>query len=71
MNAITMTLEAIYEQGVFKPKKKKLDIPEHTVVQLMVKVPGVIARQRKKRLQLDSRIAREIAESADYSLLEV
>jgi predicted DNA-binding antitoxin AbrB/MazE fold protein len=34
----TVTVQAVYEQGVLKPKTK-LDLPEHSVVEIDVKTP--------------------------------
>ncbi|MCC6300976.1 MAG: antitoxin family protein [Anaerolineales bacterium] len=39
----TITVQAVYEKGVLKPKKK-LDLPEHSVVELKVN-PSVRSRQ--------------------------
>ena len=35
----TITVQAVYEEGVLKPKKK-LNLPEHSIVEIRVKTSG-------------------------------
>lgn len=45
------TVQAVYEKGVLKPKKK-LDLPEHTVVEISVRA----ARTTKQKITFASLI---------------
>ena len=45
----TFTVQAIYEKGVLKPKRK-LNLPEHSVVELRVRAP----RARRKKTPFGS-----------------
>ena len=47
----TFTVQAIYEKGVLKPKKK-LNLPEHSVVEIRVSAP----RTAKQKTQFASLI---------------
>jgi predicted DNA-binding antitoxin AbrB/MazE fold protein len=72
-----MAIEAIYEAGILKPLAPLPDLPEHTKVRITVEAiagpePGgsVIDAQRKHRLYLNARVARDIGDSHEYDLLE-
>jgi predicted DNA-binding antitoxin AbrB/MazE fold protein len=64
-------VEAIYESGFFKPKAPIENINEHETVRLIIEPANIIAEQRKNRIRIDAKIAREIGDSDEYSLLEV
>ncbi len=64
-----ITVEAIYESGVFKPLKPLDMLKEHERVRITVQPIGVVAAQRGKRIKLDQAVAHEIAESPEYDLL--
>ncbi|MDQ3004942.1 MAG: antitoxin family protein [Chloroflexota bacterium] len=40
----TFTVQAIYEKGVLRPRKK-LNLPEHSVVEVRVKAPRVVKKE--------------------------
>jgi predicted DNA-binding antitoxin AbrB/MazE fold protein len=40
----TFTVQAVYEKGVLKPKKK-LNLPEHSVVEIRVKAARTVKRK--------------------------
>ena len=95
---MTITIEAIYEAGVFKPLEPLPNLAEHEKVRVTVETESLIERQARTRLwsspesvqalleaegparvldllfsdtlEIDPAIAREIAESADFSMLE-
>jgi predicted DNA-binding antitoxin AbrB/MazE fold protein len=65
-----ITVEAIYEAGVFKSLAPLPDLQEHTKVRITIEAivgteggASVIDEQRKNRLNLDSRVARDIGDS--------
>jgi predicted DNA-binding antitoxin AbrB/MazE fold protein len=61
-------IEAIYEDGVLKPLSPLRDIQEHSRVVITVETSGV--EQFRGLVNIDSTVAAEIIDSADYSLLE-
>jgi predicted DNA-binding antitoxin AbrB/MazE fold protein len=74
---MSITVEAIYEAGVLKPLTPLPDLQEHAKVRITVEAiagaqdgGSVIDEQRKNRLHLDSRVARDIGDSHEYDLLE-
>jgi predicted DNA-binding antitoxin AbrB/MazE fold protein len=67
---MSIEIEAIYEAGVFKPITPISNLKEHEKVRLVVESIGLIADQRKERIQIDPGMAREIGESPDYDLFE-
>lgn len=67
---MTISIEAIYEAGVFKPLSPLPDLKEHEWVRITLEPLSTIAEQRKTRLHLDPQTAREIADGHDYDLLE-
>lgn len=65
-----ITIEAIYEAGVFKPLTPLPNLREHEKVRLVVESSGLIAGQRQHRIQIDPMVAREIGDSPDHDLFE-
>ena len=64
-----ITVEAIYESGVFRPLEPLAALQEHERVRITVQPVGIVAEQRRERIKLDSAVAHEIAESPEYDLL--
>jgi predicted DNA-binding antitoxin AbrB/MazE fold protein len=74
---MTQAIEAIYENGVFVPASAPA-LAEHERVRLLVEslssrnpeAVDVIQRRRHNRLCIDATLAKEIADSPDFDLLE-
>jgi predicted DNA-binding antitoxin AbrB/MazE fold protein len=66
---MSVTIEAIYEGGVLKPLSPLAGVEEHERVLLTVQTSSLVDSLRG-RIKLDPKIAQEIIESADYSVLE-
>jgi len=64
-----VTVEAIYENGVFRPLQP-LDIPEHARVRVTV-VPVACVRRERRRVAVDTETGRAIAEDPEFSLYGV
>lgn len=74
---MSITIEAIYEAGVLKPLSSLPDLKEREKVRITVEATGAIERrvgvideQRRNRIQIDGRAAREIGDSHEYDLVE-
>lgn len=67
---MSITIEAIYEAGVFKPLTPVADINENEKVKLTVTRLSVIEHQRRNRIKSDPKLFREIGDADEYSLLE-
>jgi predicted DNA-binding antitoxin AbrB/MazE fold protein len=67
---MSITIEAIYEAGVLKPLQPLPSLKEREKVRLTVEVESALDRLLQQPIQIDPAIAREIAESADFSVLE-
>jgi predicted DNA-binding antitoxin AbrB/MazE fold protein len=75
---MNITIEAVYEAGVFKPLSPVENLKEHDKVRLVVepanlprKLPvNLIDAQRQNRIQIDPAVAREIGDSPEDDLLE-
>jgi predicted DNA-binding antitoxin AbrB/MazE fold protein len=67
---MNITIEAVYEGGVFKPLSPVANLKEHDKVRLVVEPANLIDGQRQNRIQIDPAVAREIADSPGYDLLE-
>jgi len=74
---MSVTVEAVYEAGVLKPLTPLSDLREHEKVRITVEaLPTVgseislIDEQRKKRVQIEPHIAREIGDSHEFDLSE-
>ena len=67
---MNITIEAVYEAGVFKPLSPVENLKEHDKVRLVVEPANVIDAQRQNRIQIDPAVAREIGDSPEYDLLE-
>lgn len=67
---MSVSIEAVYESGVLKPLSPLPDLKENDRVRITVEPLGAIAQQRRNRLQVDPKIAREIADSHEYDSLE-
>ncbi|MGQ0444598.1 MAG: antitoxin family protein [Beijerinckiaceae bacterium] len=67
---MNITIEAIYEAGVLKPLQPLPGLKEREKVRLTVEVESALDRLLQQPIEIDPAIAREIAESADFSMLE-
>ncbi len=67
---MNITIEAVYEAGVFKPLSPVENLKEHEKVRLVVEPASLIDAQRQKRIQIDPAVAREIGDSPECDLLE-
>jgi predicted DNA-binding antitoxin AbrB/MazE fold protein len=74
---MSIIIEAVYEAGVLKPLSPLLDLKEHEKVRLTVEAldsakdeSSVIDGQRRARIRIDPRIAREIGDTHQYDLTE-
>jgi len=74
---MSITIEAVYESGVLKPLSPLPDLEEHARVRLTVEAvstaqepASIIDQQRRNRIQIDSRVAREIGDHHEYDLIE-
>jgi len=67
---MTITVEAIYESGVLKPLSPLPYLKEHERVRITVETSSIVDELRGK-IAIDPAVAREIIESADYSILEL
>lgn len=66
-----MTIEAVYEAGVFKPLTPvPADLREHEKVRLVVQSISLIEAQRRQRIEGDPALALEIGDSPDFDLFE-
>ena len=59
-----MKIEAIYENGVFKPRTVPSDLEEGDLINITVEQPGLVARQRRRRLVIDRSVAKAIAKQS-------
>jgi len=66
---MSVTVEAIYEGGVLKLLSPLVGIEEHERVLLTVQGSRLVDSLRSD-MKLDPKIAQEIIEGADYSVLE-
>jgi len=64
-----ITVEAIYESGILRPLEPLEGLNEHDRVRLTLQPIGLVAEQRLSRIIIDAETAREIGESAEYSVL--
>jgi predicted DNA-binding antitoxin AbrB/MazE fold protein len=64
-----ITIEAIYEAGLLKPLSPLPDLKEHERVRITVEAASIVDDMQGK-IVIDPVVAREIIESADYSVLE-
>jgi predicted DNA-binding antitoxin AbrB/MazE fold protein len=67
---MSITIEAIYEAGVLKPLQPLPGLKERDKVRLTVEVESALDRLLQQPIEIDPAVAREIAESADFSVLE-
>ena len=67
---MNITIEAVYEAGVFKPLSPVENLKEHDKVRLVVEPANLIDAQRQNRIQIDPAVAREIGDSPEYDPLE-
>ncbi|MBM4050174.1 MAG: DUF104 domain-containing protein [Planctomycetes bacterium] len=63
-------IEAIYENGVFRPRKPPVGIREREAVRLTIEDSDLLQKQAEQRIRLDPETARRIGDSHDFSLLE-
>lgn len=67
---MNITVEAVYEAGVLKPLQPLPSLKEREKVRLTVEVASTLDQLLQQPIEIDPAIAREIAESADFSVLE-
>jgi predicted DNA-binding antitoxin AbrB/MazE fold protein len=67
---MNITIDAVYEAGVFKPLSPVENLKEHDKVRLVVEPANLIDAQRQNRIRIDPAVAREIGDSPEYDLLE-
>ena len=67
---MNITIEAVYEAGVFKPLSSVDYLKEHDRVRLVVEPANLIDAQRQNRIQIDPEVARGIGDSLEYDLFE-
>jgi predicted DNA-binding antitoxin AbrB/MazE fold protein len=67
---MNITIEAIYEAGVLKPLQPLPSLKEREKVRLTLEVESALDRLLQQPIEIDPIVAREIAESADFSVLE-
>jgi predicted DNA-binding antitoxin AbrB/MazE fold protein len=65
-----ITIDAVYEAGVFKPLIALPQLKEHEKVRLIVEPLSIVADQRQKRIQLDPALARHIIDSPEFDLFD-
>ncbi|MEK6546184.1 MAG: antitoxin family protein [Nitrospinota bacterium] len=63
------TVEAIYENGVFKPLEK-IDLKEHQKIEIFIKEKESVAKRSQGILKGDPKVIEEIALNPEYSCLE-
>jgi predicted DNA-binding antitoxin AbrB/MazE fold protein len=71
-----LTIEAIYEAGVFRPLAPLPDLQEQARVLLTLEpintrteASSLVEEQRQRRIQIEPHFAREIGDSHEYDLL--
>jgi predicted DNA-binding antitoxin AbrB/MazE fold protein len=62
---MNITIEAIYEAGVFKPLEPLDTLKEHDRVRITVQSVGLVAGQRQQCIRINPAVAQEIAESSE------
>ena len=65
---MTITIEAIYEAGVFKPLQPVPPLSESAKVKVLVEAESVIARQRRERLVLEPEALTELMNNSENDL---
>ena len=63
------TIEAVYEDGVFKPLEK-IDLKEHQKIEIFIKEKESVAKRSQGILKGDPKVIEAIALSPEYSCLE-
>jgi predicted DNA-binding antitoxin AbrB/MazE fold protein len=76
LNDMSITVEAIYEAGVFKPLLPLSHLKEHERVRITLEVENaeedalkMIARQRRERIRIAPQLASEIGDNHELDLL--
>ncbi|MCI0487809.1 MAG: antitoxin family protein [Blastocatellia bacterium] len=67
---MSITIEAVYEAGVFKPLTPSTDFKEGETVRLVVEPVSLIEIQRRNRIVIEPDVAREIIDSAEFGIVE-
>ncbi len=67
---MSITIEAIYESGVFKPTRPLSGLKEREKVRIIVERESSVDELLAEPIQLEASVAREIVESDDFSVLE-
>ena len=60
-----ITIEAVYDAGVFKPLSRVENLKEHDKVPVVVEPATLIELQRLNRIQIDPAVARGIGGSRE------
>ena len=63
------TVEAIYENGVFKPLEK-IDLKQHQKIEIFIKEKESVAKRSQGILKGDPKVIEAIELSPEYSCLE-
>ncbi len=73
---MSITVEAIYEAGVFKPLLPLSHLKEHERVRLTLEIESseedaliIIERQRHERIQIEPHLASKIGDGHEFDLL--
>ena len=63
-------VEAVYENGVFRPKVRPAGVADRETVCLTIEHPDLLRQQAHRRISLDPEMARQIGDSDDFGILE-
>ena len=67
---MSIAIEAIFEEGVFRPLTTSINLKEGETVRLVVEPITSIELQRRYRIDIEPDIVREIIESADFGIFQ-
>ena len=63
-------IEAVYENGVFRPKMPPTGIADRETVCLRIERSDLLHQQAERRIVLEPDIARQIGDSPELGILE-
>lgn len=67
---MTVTIEAVYEAGVFKPLQPVPALKESAKVKVLVDAESIVDRQRRERLVLEPEALAELMSNSENDLFE-
>jgi len=67
---VKVQIEALYENGVFKPKMPPTGIADKETVCLTIERSDLLHQQAKRRIAIDPDIARQLGDSPEFGVLE-